>query len=179
MVIGNFGLSGANNAYQAGFSHVGETNQPHIRQKLQFKSNVKLFSRKTGFCEARYLPCRGGEVHISFSALSPLGDNNRLVSRNIRYYSACFGIFYDGSSGYVYYHVGSRLAAAPLSPAVLTVFGVVLSFVAEIDQRGKVVVGAKQYRAAPSSVAAVRTARRDVFFTVEAYRTIAAVSRLK
>ena len=66
------------------------------------------------------------------------------------------------------------LAAAPRALSVLSVWCGVLALIAEVHQRGQIVVDTQD----DVAVAAVRAARRDVFFPVEGHRAVAAAAGL-
>ena len=83
-------------------------------------------------------------------------------------------ISHDGASGHLDDQIFAVLAAAALALPVLAVRRGIFALVAEVHQRGQVVVDAQDDGAAVAAVAAVRAARGHVFFPVEGHRAVAA-----
>ena len=85
-------------------------------------------------------------------------------------------VLYKGASRHAYYKVGAVFAEAALSAAGQTVFRRVFSFITEVGEGGKIVVGQENDVAALPSVAPVGTAGRNVFFPSEGYGSVASVT---
>ena len=83
-------------------------------------------------------------------------------------------IAHDGTSGDLDDEVFAVFAAAALALPVFAVRRGIFALVAEVHQRGQVVVHTQDDGAAVAAVAAVRTARSHVFFPVKGHRAVAA-----
>ena len=68
MVVCNLRVRVGRNGQQRRFSDVRESNQTHVRQKLELQNHLMLFARKTGFCKTRHLPGRRCKVLVAPAA---------------------------------------------------------------------------------------------------------------
>lgn len=84
-----------------------------------------------------------------------LCDNCGSVVGNVGKQPSAFGVLYNGALGIAYYKVGAVFAEAALSAAGQAVFRRVFSFITEVGEGGKIVVGQENDVAALSSVAPV------------------------
>ena len=111
------------------------------------------------------------------AAFAALRGDKRLVRGHIRHHDAAFTLADNRAARHTNHKVLPFFAVATRAAAVLPVFGFVFAFIAEIRKGRKIVVHLKHNVAAAPAVAAVRSAGRDIFFTVERNRAVAAVAR--
>ena len=176
MVVGDFGLGGGDHADEGGFTHVGEPDQPHIRDDLELQFQVQVLPRQAGLGELGDLAGGGGKMAVAPAAASAFGNHHRLIAREIRHHKAGLGLLQNGAAGHTDDQVLRVCAALALGAAVLAVLGGIFALVAEVHQSGQVIVGHKDDVAAASPVAAVRAAGRHEFFAVEGHGAIAALA---
>ena len=72
--------------------------------------------------------------------------------------------------------IGSVLSRAAFALAVRAVGGSVFSLITEVHQGRHIIIRDKDNASATAAVSSVRTAGRDVFFSVERDRTVSALS---
>ncbi len=178
VVVGDLRVGVGGHAEQGGFAHVGEAHQTHVCQELELQNDLVLLAGQTGLGKVRDLSGRGGEVLIAPAAASALAQDEFVHVGHILDDGFGLRVLDDGAARNLDDQVFPALAGAARTLTVLAVRGLVFAFVAEIHQRGEVVVHLEDDGAAVAAVAAVRPARRDVFFTVERHRPVAAVSGL-
>ena len=104
-------------------------------------------------------------------------DKVRIVGHILDDLVRC-GIAHDRTARDLNDEVLAALAGAARALPVLTGCRSIFALVAEVHQRGEVVVHAQDDIAALAAVAAIRAARGDIFFAVEGNGTIAAVTGL-
>ena len=176
VVVGDFGLSGADHTDQRRFAHVGEADQPHVRNDLQFHFQLKFLAGQAGLGELGDLAGGGGKVAVAPAAATALGDDDRLAAGEVRHHKTGVGFFQHRAARYADDKVVAVGAGLALGAPVFAVLGGVLALVAEVHQGGEVVVRHKDDIAAAAAVTAVGTARRDKFFAVEGHHTVAALA---
>ena len=165
------------NGQQRRFSDVRESNQTHVRQKLQLQNHFMLFARKTGFCKTRHLPGRRCKVLVAPAASAALAEDKVLRVRHVLDDLVCLAVAHDRAARNLDDQVFSALALASAALSVHAVGRDIFALVAEIHQRGQVVVDSQNNRAAVAAVAAVGSACRNIFFPVESNRAVAARAR--
>ena len=163
---------------QRGFAHVGETHQTHVRQQLQLQDQVAALSGTARLRKAGDLPGRRGEVLVAPAAPAASGHGEGLVAGHIGHDAAGLPIPHQGAPGNLDVHGLAVLAGAALVLAVGAVAGGEFPLIAEIHQRGHVVVHHHHHVAAPAAVAAVRAAGRHEFFPVKGHGAVAALAGL-
>jgi hypothetical protein len=117
-------------------------------------------------------------VNISFTALTALSDNLRLICGHISHDPACIGIAYESSSRHFYYKRRSALSGHISACAVLTAFSDILALISEIYQSREIIVDLKYDISASAAVSAIGTAGSDILFTVERHGAVAAIACL-
>ena len=178
MVVCNLRVRVGRNGQQRRFSDVRESNQTHVRQKLQLQNHLMLFARKARLCKARDLTGRCGKMLIAPAAAATLAEDEILRGGHIPNDLVRFRVAHDRAARHLDDEVLTALALAARAASVLAVRGRVFSLIAEIHQGGQIVVHAKDDTAAVSAVAAVGAAGRDVFLAVKRDRAVAAVPGL-
>ena len=179
VVIGYFGLCGADGADERRFAHIGKANQPHVGNQLQLQLHLQLFAGQAGLGKARNLPRGRGKVHVAPAALAALCHHHGLVGRDVGNDKAAFGLFHQRAARHADDKVLRVFSVAARAAAVFAARRRILALIAEIHQGGKVWVGHKHNVAAAPAVAAVRPAGRHIFFPVERNGAVAALARLQ
>ena len=90
--------------------------------------------------------------------------------------AAGFRIPDQGASRNPNLQIGSVLSRAAFALTVRSVGGSVFSLIAEVHQGRHVIIRNKDNASAAAAVSAVRSASRDIFFSVERDRTVSALS---
>ena len=176
MIVGNFGLGGGDHADEGGFAHVGEADQPHIRDDLEFQFQMQILPRQAGLGELGDLAGGRGKMAVAPAAAAALGHHHRLVAGEVRHHKAGLSLLQNSAAGHTDDQVFRIRTTLALGAAVLAVLGGVFALVAEIHQSGQVIIGHKDDVAAAAAVAAVRAAGRHEFFAVEGHGAIAALA---
>ncbi len=176
VVVGDLGLGGADHADEGGLAHVGEADETHVRNDLEFQAQMQVLAGQAGLGKTGNLAGGGGEPGIAPAAAAALGHHHRLGAGEVGHNQAAVSLFQHGAAGHTDDQVFGVAALLPGTAAVFAVGGVVLALVAEVHQGGQVVVRHKDDVAAAAAVAAVRAAGCHEFFTVEADGTVAALA---
>ena len=137
-----------------------------------------LLAGQAGFRKTRHLPRRRGEMLVAPAAASALAENKIRIVGHILDDLIGRRIAHDRAARDLNDQIFPALAAAPCALSVLSVWCGVLALIAEVHQRGQIVVDTQDDVATLAAVAAVRAARRDVFFPVEGHRAVAAAAGL-
>ena len=174
MIVGNLGPGIGGDRKQGGFSHIGEANQAHIRQQLQFQNHVPLLPLESALCEAGHLP--GGRCIVGIAPAAPaaLGNNKILTGGHIHNDLIGFRIPDHCSSGNLNNQRLSTLSAHIPALSVHACLSGILALVTKIQQRGQIVIDTQNHTAAVTAVAAVRTTGGNIFLPMEGHGTIAA-----
>ena len=176
MVIGDLGMGLADHAEQRGLSHVGEAHQSHVRQQLQLQHHVVALAGQTGLGKAGHLPGGGGEMLVAPAAPATLAQHIGGVVGHILDDLAALGVTHQRTAGHADGQAFAVLAGLAAALPVHAVAGHIFALVAEVHQCGHIVVHLQDDGAAVAAVAAVRAARRDIFFPMERHRAVAAVA---
>ena len=136
-----------------------------------------LLALKTGFGKAGSLTRRRCKVGVAPAALSAAAENERLGIGHILDDLVALRVEHNGAARYADGEILALLAELARALTVHAGLGDVFALVAEVHQRGHIVVDDEDDIAAVAAVAAVGTARGDVFFAVERHRTVAALTR--
>ena len=176
VVVGDFRVGLADHTQERAFAHIGEAHQPHVRQQLQLQHHVVALAGQTCLGKPRHLPGGGGEMLVAPAAPAAPAQHIGLVVGHILDDLATLGIAHQRAPGDLDGQAFAVLAGLAAALAVHAVAGHILALVAEVHQRGHIVVHLQDDGAAAAAVAAVRTARRNIFFPVEGHRAVAAVA---
>ena len=115
-------------------------------------------------------------MRVTPTATATAGDDHRFRSRQVRNHQTGLGFFQDGAAGHPNHQIIGIGAALALGAAILTILRRILALIAEVHQRGKVVIGHKNDVTAATAVAAVGTACRHKLFAVKSHGTVAALA---
>ncbi|MNS84961.1 hypothetical protein D3C72_1188070 [compost metagenome] len=160
---------------QRGLAGVGQAQQAHVGQHLQFHAQVAVFAFLAGRPLARRAVQAGLEVDVAHAALAAGRQHDFLFVRvQVEQDFAGFGVMDDRAHRHAQGDVRSGRAVLVGAAAVLAALGAVQARVAEVDQRIDVAIGHRIDGAAASAVAAVRAALGDEFFAAKARHAIAA-----
>ena len=176
VIVGDLGMRLADHAQQRGLAHVGEAHQTHVSQQLQLQKHIQTLTGQTGLGEAGYLTGGGGEVLVTPAAATALAQDIGLGVGHILDDLAGLRVAHQRAAGHLDDEGLTVLTGAAAALTVHTVFGGVLALVAEVHQRGHIVVHLQDDVAAVTAVTAHRTACGDVFFAMEGNCTVAAVA---
>src|SRR5699024_10916300 len=113
------------------------------------------------------------------AAAAAPGHHDRLVARDVGHDQPGLGLFENGAPGHPDDQVLGVLPLLAGAAAVFAGVGGVFALVAELHQGGEVVVRHKQDVPAAAAVAAVRPARRDELFAVEADGPVAPLAGMQ
>jgi len=175
VVVGDLGVRLADHAQKRALAHVGEAHQPHVRQQLQLQHHVVALTGQPRLGEPGHLPCGGGEMLVAPAAAPALAQHEGRVVGHILDDLAALRVPHQRPTGHP---DGQALAVLTgLAPA-LTVHTVprhILALVAEVHQRGHIVVHLQNDGAAVAAVAAVGASGGNILLPVERHRTVAAV----
>ena len=176
VVVGDFGMGLGYHTQKGALSHVGEAHQSHVRQQLQLQHHIVALAGKACLGKAGYLAGRGGEVLVAPAAPTALAQDKGLAVGHVLDDLAGLCVPDQGAPGNTDGQALAILAAFAASLAVHAVTGHIFALIAEVHQRGHVVVHPDDDTAAVAAVAAVRTARGNILFPVEGHCAIAAVT---
>ena len=176
VVVCDLGTRRRNHAQQRRLADVRKADQTDVREQLELEHDVALHTRQTRLREARRLTGRGREMGVAPAAVAALCRDIRLVIRHILHDLSGFLVADDRAARHADHEVRAILALAALAAARLARRSHVFLLVAEVEKRGQVVVHLEDDRTASSAVAAVRTARRNILFAVEADLAVAALA---
>ena len=136
-----------------------------------------LLALKARFGKTGRLTRRRCEVGVAPTALSAAAENERLGIGHILDDLVALRVAHNGAAR----HADGEILAllAELAPALTIHAGLsdVFALVAEVHQRGHIVVDDEDDIAAVAAVAAVGTARGDILFAVERHRAVTALTR--
>ena len=137
-----------------------------------------LLARESRLREARDLARRRCEMLVAPAAAAAAAEDIVLAVRHVLDDLVRLRVAHDRPARNLDDQVGPALTLAAAALAVLAVRRGVFPLVAEVHQRGQIVVHAKDDAAAVPAVAAVGAAGRDVFLAVKRDRAVAAVPGL-
>ena len=176
VVVGDLRPRLGNDREQRRFADIREADQPHVREQLELQNDVVALAGQARLGKARYLTGGRGEVAVAPAALAAAAEDVRLGRGHILNDLVRLRVAHERAARHA---DGERLAAFAELAAALTVHAVlggVFALVAEVHQRGHIVVHLQNDVAAVAAVAAVGTAGCDVFLTVERDRAVAALA---
>ena len=176
MIVCNLGMRLAHHGEKRRLAHIRKADQAHVRQQLQLQGHVAHLAREPGLGKARDLPGRGREVHVPPAAAAAFGRHEGLAVGHVVHQAAGFRVTDQGSPRHPNLEIGAVLAGTALSLTVGPVGSRVFSLVAEVHQGRHVIIRDKDNASAPAAVTAVRSAGRNIFFSVERDGTVAAFS---
>ena len=133
-----------------------------------------LLAREARLGKARHLTGGRGKVLVAPAASAALAEDEIIGIGHILDNLIRGQIAHDGASGHLDDQVFAVLSAAALSLPVFAVRRTILTLIAEIHQRGQVIVNVQNNRTAVAAVSAIRPACRNIFFPVEGHRAVAA-----
>ena len=175
VVVGDLGLCPADHAEKGALAHVGEADEPHVREELQLQDHVVPLPREAALGEAGGLPGGGGEVGVAPAALAAAAEDEGLVSGHVLDDLVCLRVPDQGAPGNPDGEGFAVLAAFALALAVHAGLGRIFALVAEVHEGGEVVVHLQDDVAAAAAVAAVGSPGGDVFLPVEGDAPVPAV----
>ena len=158
------------------FTYIWEAYKAHISEQLEFKLKLECFTGCAGLCKARSLARRRRKMRVAPATAAALRDNDVFVCGHVRHDAAGLRIADQCAARHGNDERLCAFAEAALAAAVFAALCGVLALVAEIRQRGEVIVHAEHDVAAATAVAAVRAAGSHVFFTVKSHGAVAAVT---
>ena len=179
VVVGDLGPRRADGGDQGGLAHVGEADQAHVGDQLQFQRDLDVLAGQARLCKFGHLAGGGGKMRVAIAAAAALRHHHRLVVGQVGDDQPAGGVLDDGAHGHLDDKVGGVGAVAVAAPAVAAGLCGILALIAEIHQGGKVIVHHKDDVAAAAAVAAVGAAGRHELFAVEADRPVAALARVE
>ena len=163
---------------QRGLADIREADKADIRQQLQLQHDLVLLAGQAGLGKARHLTGRRGKMLVAPATAAALAEDKvRIVGHILDDLVRC-GIAHDRTARDLNDKVLAALAGAARALPVLTGCRSIFALVAEVHQRGEVVVHAQDDIAALAAVAAVRATCGHIFLAVEGNGTIAAVTGL-
>ena len=175
MVVGDLGLCPADHAEKGALAHVGEADEPHVREELQLQDHVVPLAGEAALGEAGGLPGGGGEVGVAPAALAAAAEDEGLVSGHVLDDLVCLRVPDQCAPGNPDGEGFAVLAAFALALAVHAGLGRIFALVAEVHEGGEVVVHLQDDVAAAAAVAAVGAPGGDVFLPVEGHHAVAPV----
>ena len=176
MVIGNFRFSSADYRNQRGFSNIWISYKSDISQQLEFQGDFKFFSREARLCKTWNLTGRGGKVNVSLSAATAFCQNLWFIGREVCHNPARCSVADHGSTGNPNDQIRCASSGTIPSTAIFPSLCHIFSLIAEVNQRGEVIVYLKDDVAAFSAVSAVRSTGCHIFFSMKGDCAVSAVS---
>ena len=174
MIICNFRVRVGRDGQERRFTDVREADKTHVGQQLELQNDVVLLAGEACLGKTRHLTGRRCEVLVAPAAPASLAEDEIGGIRHILDDLVRGQIAHDGASGHLDDQVFAIFAAAALALPVLAVRRGIFALVAEVHQRGQVIIDAQDDGAAVAAVAAVRAACGHVFFPVEGHCAVAA-----
>ena len=178
VIVGDLGLCRGDAREDRRLAYVGEADKTDLRKHLELEKNLALLALRTALCKSRDLSCRSGKVSVAPAAASALAEHVFLGVCHIEDYLTGINVADESSLGYGDDNVGAGLAVLLATHTVCAVLGHEFSLVSEGEKGVRALVNAEDYIAAATAVAAVGTARGDVFFSMEGNGTVTAVACL-
>ena len=174
MVVADLGLGSGGHGEDGALAHVGVAHQAHVRDGFQLHEEGVDLGLHAGLGEVGGLAGGRGEVLVAPAAAAALAEDEIVGIGHILDDLIRLQIAHDGTSGDLDDEVFAVFAAAALALPVFAVRRSIFALVAEVHQRGQVVVHTQDDGAAVAAVTAVRAARGHVFFPVKGHRAVAA-----
>ena len=84
VIVGDLGLGRRDDADKGGLAHVGEADQAHVGDDLQFQLDVQVLPRQAGLGKLGNLTGGGGKVGVAPAAAAALGHHPPGRSRTDR-----------------------------------------------------------------------------------------------
>ena len=174
MIVRDLRPRAGNAREQRGFADVRETDKSDVRKQFKLQNKLMALAGHTGLGKARHLTRRRGEMLVAPAAApAPCGDE-RLARRHIGHDAAGGLVAHKRAARHADRDVRTVLAGAAFVETVFSVGCGKLALIAEIHQRGHMIVHNEDDVAAAPTVAAVRPACRDKLFAVEGDGAVAA-----
>ena len=179
MVVRDLRLCGADFRQECALAHVGEPNQSHVRNHLQFQNkgvNLRLFPLLR---EVGRVPPRSGKAHVALAAPAAAREQNLFAVRiHVAQNFARLRVAHEGAEGHGKDDVLPALAETVVRAAPLAVARGELGSEAVIGQIALVLVADDVHVAALAAVAAVRPAVGKPLEALKGVHSVAAVARL-
>ena len=177
MIIRNFRLCACDNRKNGGFTDIRKADKTYIRNRHQLQFNLIFLCLLSALGKTRSLLCRRCKFGIS-PASPAAAQNSTFPARavHIRNNLARLDIAHTRSDRNLNYKVLTAFAVLHVSSAVFAVLCTEESCKLEIKQCVHVFIGKENNIAPPAAVSAVRSAVTDVFLSVEACASVAAVA---
>ena len=173
----NLWLCGGHGAQQRGLAGVGEADETHVGEQLEFEDEPVLLPVFARLGETRGLEGRGLEVAVAEAAAAALAED-ALLSGVHEFEEDFSGLSHLGhrADRHFEHYVPAVLAMAVGRTSGLAVLGLDVLAVLEVDERPELGIGPQYDVSSPAAVASVGSALRDVFRTVQMHRACASVS---
>ena len=167
-VIGDFRPGGGDAGEEGGFPGVGESDQTHVRENLQFQDEPSLHALFARLGETRCLLGGALEMVVAVAAATAAAEDP-LLSRidHLEENLLALGILDDRSDGHLQDDVLSVLALPEAETAARPVLGADHLAVLQVDERPQLRIGPQDDVAAPAAVSAVRSAFRNILRPVQ------------
>ena len=179
VIVGDLGFRRRQRGQNGAFAHVGEADQPHVRNGFQFQTEGMDLRLDARLGKVGRLPGRRGKMlvavpadtapkqHLFLLRLVHVGGHGAVLPQK------------DGAHGHFDQKILAPFAVAAVGAAVAAAFRRVLAVKAEVQQGMHVGVGVQDDIAAVAAVAAVRAPVHDEFFPVERHAAVSAVARFR
>ena len=128
---------------ERGFADVREADKSHIRKELQFENDLVLLTGESSLCKARDLTGRRGKMLVAPAAAAALAENIVLGGGHVLDDLVRLGVADDRAARHLDDEILAALALAARAAPVLTVRRGILSLIAEVHQRGEIVIHAQ------------------------------------
>ena len=174
MIVCDFRVRVGCDGQERRFADVREADKANVGQQLEFEDHVVFLAGKAGLGKARHLAGGRGEVLVAPAAAAAPAEDEIVGIGHILDDLVRLQIAHDGTSRNLNHKILAVFAAAALALPVFAVRCGIFALVAEVHQRGQVVVHTQDDGAAVAAVAAVRAARGHVFFPVKGHCAVAA-----
>ena len=176
-VVGDLGAGRGNLGYEGGFTGVGEADEAHLGEELQFEPDMPLFSCPSLLGKARRLATRGGEVHVPLPAVSTPGHHAAIpVAREIVEDLAAIPVSHLSPDRDQEGQVRTAFSRLLLTPAMGTSGRPEMSLEVKIEEGLLGIRSLEDHITALAAVTAVGTAPRHELFTSEAQAPITTIA---
>ena len=176
MVVGDLGVGLADHTEQRAFAHIGKAHQTHVRQQLQLQHHIVALAGQARLGKAGNLTGGGGEMLVAPAAPAALAQHIGGIVGHVLDDLAALGVAHQRAPGHTDGQALAVLAGLAAALTVHAVAGHIFALVAEVHQRGHVVVHLQDDGAAVAAVAAVGAAGGDVLLPMERHRAVAAIA---
>ena len=167
VVVRDLGVRVRDDGEQRALADVREADEAHVRKELELQRYRVRLAGQAGLGEAGYLASGRGKVLVAPAAAPAAAGDVVLARGHVVHDGAAVRVPQDGPARDLEDDARAVFPGAALALTGLAVFRRELTLVAEVHERGHVLVHGEDDTAAAAAVAAVRPARRDVFLAVE------------